>query len=192
MVEGRHEMTEPVAEIIRVRVREVAQLFNSLDPSPFHERDLDVDAEEFIVDCARELARDRPLRLVIQLPSEEAKLALDRGLETAFANFFTYRASRIGLQLRELFRGGRRHLLVGLPVLVACLLASQYAARHFGQQPWGKVIEESLIILGWVANWRPIELFLYDWWPIRRELLLYRRLAAANVVIDEITGSATP
>lgn len=185
-------MAELPAEIIRVRVREVAQLFNSLDPSPFHERDLDADAEEFIVDCARELHRDRPLRLVIQLPSEQAKVARDRGLETAFANFFAYRASRIELQLRELFRSGRRHLAVGLPLLVACLLASQYAARHFGHQPWGKVIEESLIILGWVANWRPIELFLYDWWPIRRELVLYRRLAAANVVIDGSPGTSTP
>ena len=134
------------------------------------------------------LPRDRPLRLVIQLSPEQAKVALDRGLETAFANFFAYRASRIELQLRELFRNGRRHLAVGLPVLVACLLASQYAARQFEHQAWGKVIEESLIILGWVANWRPIELFLYDWWPIRRDLVLYRRLAAANVVIDGERG----
>jgi hypothetical protein len=26
------------------------------------------------------------------------------------------------------------------------------------------VIEESLLIFGWVANWRPIEIFLSDWW----------------------------
>ena len=29
-------------------MRQVAQLFNSLDPSPFHERDLDDEAEEFL------------------------------------------------------------------------------------------------------------------------------------------------
>jgi len=34
---------------IEVRIRELTQLFNSFDPSPFQERDLDSDAEEYIV-----------------------------------------------------------------------------------------------------------------------------------------------
>ena len=34
---------------IQLRLRELAQLFNSMDPSPFLDRDLDADAEEFIV-----------------------------------------------------------------------------------------------------------------------------------------------
>jgi hypothetical protein len=45
------------------------------------------------------------------------------------------------------------------------------------------VLRESLVIVGWVANWRPIEMFLYDWWPIARRRDLYRRLANAKVVI---------
>lgn len=44
-----------------------------------------------------------------------------------------------------------------------------------------QVVEESLLIFGWVANWRPIEIFLYEWWPIVRRRNLYRRLAAAEV-----------
>ena len=35
--------------LIEVKLTELNQLFNSMDPSPFHERDLDHDAEEFIV-----------------------------------------------------------------------------------------------------------------------------------------------
>jgi hypothetical protein len=26
--------------------------------------------------------------------------------------------------------------------------------------------------------WRPLEIFLYDWWPLRRMVRLYRKLAA--------------
>ena len=40
---------------------------------------------------------------------------------------------------------------------------------------------EGLIILGWVANWRPVKIFLYDWWPIARRRRLYRRLAVATI-----------
>jgi hypothetical protein len=41
--------------VIEVHVRELNQLFNSMDPSPFLDKDLDVDAAEFITGWAREL-----------------------------------------------------------------------------------------------------------------------------------------
>jgi len=39
---------------IDLKLTTVFQLFVSLDPSPFYDRDIDGQAEEFIVDCARE------------------------------------------------------------------------------------------------------------------------------------------
>ena len=45
------------------------------------------------------------------------------------------------------------------------------------------VLRESLVIAGWVAMWRPMEVFLYDWWPIREERKLQDRLAAMPVQI---------
>ena len=47
----------------------------------------------------------------------------------------------------------------------------------------GAVLRESLLIGGWVAMWRPLEVFLYDWWPLWRRRNLYRRLAAATVLV---------
>ena len=46
---------ESTDHVIELRVDEIAQLFHTLDPSPFRERDLDREAEEFIVGWAREL-----------------------------------------------------------------------------------------------------------------------------------------
>ena len=46
---------------IAVHVGELKQLFHSLDPTPFRERDLDPKAEEFIAGWARELPADAPL-----------------------------------------------------------------------------------------------------------------------------------
>ena len=34
---------------------------------------------------------------------------------------------------------------------------------------------------GWVSVWRPLEVFLYDWWPIRNEARLSERLSAMPV-----------
>jgi hypothetical protein len=84
---------------------------------------------------------------------------------------------------RELFRIGRRSLAIGIFVLACCLTASQTLAPFIPNTTLARVIEESLIIVGWVANWRPLEIYLYDWWPIRRNIGLYRRIATATVTV---------
>ncbi|HKW49195.1 MAG TPA: hypothetical protein VJN70_17205 [Gemmatimonadaceae bacterium] len=48
----------------------------------------------------------------------------------------------------------------------------------------GNLLRESLAIGGWVALWRPMKIFLYDWWPIRDEVSRFDRLAAMPVRID--------
>jgi hypothetical protein len=170
--------------VIQVRVEQAAQLFDSLDPFPFQERDLDRHAEEFIVGWARELAKDAPIRIVMHLPRAEAATPLAAELETALTRYFGYRADMIARDLRELFRLGWRSLAIGLVALAVCLTLSQTLAAAIGTGQLSRFVQESLIILGWVANWRPIEIFLYDWWPIRGRRDLYRRLAAATVEIS--------
>jgi len=46
---------------------------------------------------------------------------------------------------------------------------------------YGYLVKESLVIAGWVALWRPLEIFLYDWWPIRAEARLLDRLSEMSV-----------
>ena len=169
------------ASSIELRIDDISQLFHSLDPYPFREKNLDRDAEEFIVSWARELPSDRPLRIVVHLPDEQLKVPEANEIGPAITQFFAYRAQVIGLELKELFRIGRRSLAIGFSVLITAVLTSQTVAANLEPRPLGKVIEESLLIFAWVANWRPIEIFLYEWWPIARQRDLYRRLAKANV-----------
>jgi hypothetical protein len=173
---------EPRYEIA-IRVRTVMQLFNSLDPSPFRERDLDPHTEEFVVGWARELPHGAPFTIAVELPAEEAARPEAAGIGDAFANYFHLRAEAADRDLRELFRVGWRSLAIGLVVLVVCLVSSQVVAKMLRNDVVARVLEESLIIVGWVANWRPLEIYLYDWWPIRRRILLYRRIAAAPVQV---------
>ena len=165
---------------IELRVENISQLFDTLDPFPFPERDLDSDAEEFIVGWARELPHDDPIKLIIHVaaPASEKESRL---IPDSLNRYFEYRAGIISRDLNELFRIGRIALLIGLSVLALCLAAAQFTARRIGDTPLGGFIQQSLIILGWVANWKPIETFLYDWWPLVRRRNLYRRLAQASV-----------
>jgi len=53
------EQPPPTANTIEIKIEEIAQLFHNLDSFPFREKDLDREAEEFIVSWARELPPDR-------------------------------------------------------------------------------------------------------------------------------------
>lgn len=171
----------PTTASVEIRVAELAQLFNTLDPTPFHQRDLDPAAEAHIVGWARDLPRDADLRLVLHLPTAEAAAHDQRVVESSLQNFFAYRAEGTDRDLRELFQIGRRALLIGFTVLVSCLLGVELlVALHADGTP-AMLLRESLLILGWVANWRPLEIFLYDWWPIVRRRDLLRRLARARL-----------
>jgi hypothetical protein len=171
---------ESIENTIELRVDEIAQLFHTLDPFPFRERDLDREAEDFIVGWARELPADQPIRIVVHFPDSAAQMTAARELGDAFSRHFSHRMSVIQSDLKELLRVGRRSLGIGVFVLVVCLAAAHLAGGLI-EPPFRRLVEESFLILGWVANWRPLEIFLYDWWPVARRRDLYRRLAMAKV-----------
>lgn len=175
-------MTSKTAEnVVEIRVDDIAQLFHTLDPFPFREKDLDREAEEYIVGWARELPVDRPFRIIVHLPDDQSQTDLARDLPEALSKYFAGRAAVLQGDLNELFRIGRRSLAIGVAILVACLLAAQLVSGYLADASFKKMVEESFLILGWVANWRPLEIFLYDWWPIARRRDLYRRLSAATI-----------
>lgn len=178
-------------DTIEIRVEQVSQLFNMLDPFPFRERDLDADAEAFIVDWARELPPRLPVRIVVHLPAAEASSHEGRSLPEALAHHFAAQAEALSAELRELFRVGRLSLAIGGVVLALCLALSRLVTEWSGRETIAGFAAEGLLILGWVALWRPMEIFLYDWWPIARRRRLFRRLADAQVIV-RATGTAPP
>ena len=174
--------TEPkTANTIEIQVDEIVQLFDTRDPFPFRERDLDKDAEEYIIGWAQEFPRHSALKIVVHVPESELASERARQVEPALQHYFGYRADVLGRELNELFRVGRLSLIIGLAALAACVLAARAITAALGAGNVSRFVQEGLIILGWVANWKPIQIFLYDWWPLARRRDLYRRLAAAKV-----------
>ena len=191
---GTHSTGDPLppkCAVIQVHVVELSQLFNSIDPSPFRNKDLDPKAEEFIVAWAKDIPRDVPLGLVVDLDRpaglpDEASILRD-----AVHEFFLQRAHAFRRRLRELFRVGRTSLVIGLAALAAAIALGDFLASLMKGSRIGEILRESLTIGGWVSMWRPLEIFLYDWWPIRNEARLSDRLAAMPVRIRYM-DSASP
>ncbi|WP_284417695.1 MULTISPECIES: hypothetical protein [unclassified Bradyrhizobium] len=186
-------MTEGASgQLIELRVHKVVQLFHTLDPFPFRERDLDKEVEEFIVGWARELPGDRSIRIVVHAPESETQSRAARELSEAFNRYFSEHAGTIQREIKELFRVGRRSLAIGITILIICLVSAHVASGHLIDSPFRRLVEESFLILGWVANWRPLEIFLYDWLPLARRRDLYRRLSIATVELKAYDNPETP
>ncbi len=154
-----------------------------MDPAPFRERDLDPNAQAYIVDWARETRVAQPLGLVVRLDREPATPESASLLHDAVHAYFRQRAVASRRQLRQLFRTGRISLLIGIVFLAGAIFAGEALATLIDNESYGSIIKESFAIGGWVALWRPLEIFLYDWWPIRAEARLHDRLSGMDVTV---------
>src|SRR5688572_27374382 len=103
-----------------------------LDPFPFRERDLDKDAEEYIVGWAREFPRDSALKLIVHAPESEINSERATHVEPALHHYFNYRAELLDRDLNELFRVGRFSLMIGVAALAACVLLSRAVGATLG------------------------------------------------------------
>ncbi|MGY4309338.1 hypothetical protein ACVIJ6_006581 [Bradyrhizobium sp. USDA 4369] len=115
--------------LIELRVHRVAQLFHTLDPFPFRERDLDKEAEEFIVGWARELPGDRSIKIVVHAPESEIQTSAASELSEAFNRYFSEHALTVQREIKELFRVGRRSLAIGITILIICLVSAHFAGK---------------------------------------------------------------
>jgi hypothetical protein len=112
--------------LIEIRLREVRQLFHTLDPAPFHEKDLDDAAEHYLLEACREAGTRRPLRLVVHLPLLEAQSEAARTLPDAVHNYFAYRERQLRTDMLRLIHNGGISFLIGLVFLIGCLLLRRW------------------------------------------------------------------
>jgi len=171
---------------IELNLREIGQLFNTMDPAPFPEKDLDGDAEEFILSWVREFPLDEPVVLVVHLNEFPADQNPQSAIEQGVHHYFAYRARLNRMEFRRLLKDGRQSLLIGIVFLAACLTAG-HAIGGDASGTFRSIARESLTIAGWVAMWRPMQIYLYDWWPLRRRGRLYEKLSRMKVEVRKRT-----
>lgn len=168
-------------QTLEIYLAEIQRLFNSMDPAPFHERDLDPNAAEYIVEWAQELPGNPPLALVVKLGTPLAAGDSAADVEQWVHDHFKRKATTTRRNLRDMLRIGRYSLLAAMLFLGPVIVIAESAARMVETERYAALIENSLVILAWVALWRPLEIFLYDWWPVLGEAKLFDRLAQMEV-----------
>lgn len=72
-------------------------------------------------------------------------------------------------------------MLIGLAFLAACQVTATLLTPPAAN--WQTVAREGLTIIGWVAMWKPLDIYLYRWWPMLGLRRLYQRLSIMPVEV---------
>jgi hypothetical protein len=178
---------------IDIRLDRAEELFHTLDPHARWHRHIDQRVEDFLVEEARRLPRRAPICVRLFVVSKEPQTARLTDVGHALRAHFSYRARLENERLHDLLLRGAISLAVGLLVLAVCLRIGPWIGSYT-KETTGNFVDTAFQIIGWAANWRPVEIFLYDWWPIAEDRRLFRRLAGAQVemlpIAEDDAGSA--
>jgi hypothetical protein len=186
LINRRHGQRVGSTATVSVHVRELAKLFNSLDPSPFWDRDLDRAAAEFIEDEFRDKQSAEIWHLHVHVQEgDTSSIDLQRAIESYYGRM----ANSARLALREHLRLGQLALVGGLTIFLLSMGARGILGRVLGHLP--VLLDEGLIILAWLALWRPAEALIYGWIPFYRNRRLFERLAGIKVFVRLSSSSGT-
>ena len=172
-------------ELIEIKVKKINQLFNSFDPSPFLEKDLDDDAFEYIVSAVGEHHIKVKQKIVIYVPKYEKRKISEAEIVRAIHHFFEYKKTLAERSIKLKLQEGQVSLIIGIIFLAGCLLVRELIMRD-SEGLFMNILSEGLIIGGWVAMWKPISELLYEWWPLIKEKNIYEKISKMEVDLKYI------
>lgn len=170
--------------ILDVSARRVEDLYNDFDKSaPYIRRDLDQDLADYLIECARELGRVQfTIRFTLDdSPDEPRSLRIRRSLNT----YFLYLAETEIQKILKMFRRSSILFAIGLGILFAAVSLNRMLGPE--RSVTANVFAEGLTIAAWVSLWEALAIFLVEWFPHRKNIVLYRHLAHAPIIFRSKT-----
>jgi hypothetical protein len=169
-------MTGAAMHHVALELPSLDALFVSPDFEPLRGRTEEVSGLERLANELRPLPR-APVSARIVLPSSERGANLENRCRVALRAVLDRRLERNRNDARSLRQEGYATLWRGLVFLALCLLGSRFVGNvpllpGFAE----RFVDEGLVIAGWVALWYPLDVLLYQRWPLARERRLYEHL----------------
>lgn len=167
--------------LIEMKLSSVLQLFNSFDPAPFHEKGLDDDAENYIVNIVKDFPLKTRFRIIIYLPERIVDTKEALMIPEAIKSHFEYKSLMERRKLRERNIYGKYTLVVGILFLAIATVASLTIDTYSSTFPVAHFIAKALEVTGWVAMWEPVTVHLFQLWPIHKQRKIYEKISKMDV-----------
>jgi hypothetical protein len=174
---------------IKIQLNNTKELFVAPELDPFCSDALRATGQSAMEYIRHELTasglRER-MCLVLQLPADQITPAVPQAVHNAIRRYCQEKQRENRQELRALRWRGVKALQTGFVVLAVCLLL----AALFGSDKTAALpaflrtfLSEGFTIAGWVSLWTPLEILLYEWWPVWRGNQIYQHLEQMEVVV---------
>ncbi len=165
---------------IELNINKFEQLYDKRDPNPYRLKDLDDDIVEYLTSSYFELGNNKLGKIKIYhqdnlTPEDEQEM------RSAFHEYFNYRTNLTQFKIDQILKAGFYSLGIGLIFLTLTIVSSKYLKLH--DQVLTSFLKELLLLTGWVSMWKPINIFLYEWWPFLSNKRMYEKLSSVKVEI---------
>jgi hypothetical protein len=167
-----------------IRVPSIDDLLDPYSTEPLERRPLSDDIRERILYEWIDKREERPRHLVVQIPADQRRPDLDRRLAAAIRNDLEQTYEESG-KLRTFTRSERHEAWIGFGFLAVCLTAAGAIDHFTGDEGLLDGISQGIVVLGWVALWRPAERYVR---AVSRRLNRgrYRELSRVPIEIEWI------
>ncbi|GAA0682884.1 hypothetical protein GCM10009104_04840 [Marinobacterium maritimum] len=182
----RYEQDSAGNIIIDVAAARIEVLYNDFDKSaPYIRRDLDENLADYLIECARELGQASFLiRFTFDYPPNEPGCTR---IQHSLNTYFAYLADSELHNILQLFRRSLILFVTGLCILVT----SVWLNLHLEAEPSiiADVFAEGLTIAAWVSLWESLAIVMVEWFPHRKNVVLYRRLSDSRLLFRSTADS---
>ena len=185
-------MSDPVNRNVTIKLDDIGHLFTAPEFDPFSDQDAELLGQPALLYLLRKLGPEHlkqggPLSLTVQLPPEKVTLDLKARVEQALRRYCDVRIADDQAQLRIMRSNGLRSLPSAIIALGVCLTLSYLFLSNvltFLSPAMNELLGQGFGIVSWVVLWHPVEAFLYDPIPLRREISVLRFLATTAITIE--------
>lgn len=164
---------------IYIKISKFEQLITVDSDNIYPGTGVDSDASEYLHNEADLIRLNHDVRLEVSIPKitkEEKNLATN-----VLHKFFDYRAQMAKKDLAHNFAQGITAIIFSVILVISCALIFIIFKALGASDGLMTLISSILMIACWVAVWTPVEIFLFNWWPIRHEVRVYKKLSTMEV-----------
>lgn len=125
----------------------------------------------------------REFRFIVRLPEQalrEVEPYMRTSVDLTLKGYFLAREKRIAERLHEHFQDVWKMSSFGFAFAFAFMLAWTLLRAYPAPEEVHSLMSsfrEGLLVIGWVALWKPVEKLLFNWWPLKRELVSWHMLS---------------
>ena len=171
---------------ITLHLDNLEQFFAVPEPDPFDPLARFGTGLETIISELKPKALIRRVRTTIRLPADQLKPDAEAQLCEALTRYCQFHIRQNRQDLISLRWQGLKALQNGLIFLGVCLLLSTFFENAEMFPEWlRRFAGEGFLIAGWVSLWHPIEILLYEWWPLSRQIDIYKSIMGMDLIFQE-------